>query len=232
MNQLLKFGLLITTFLVFSCDSSVEPRKLDSAKDYLPLGKGMYQLYDIMEIKYELGIPDTISYELKTLVVDSFASNTGTHNYVIHRSVRSNGQSPWTYKDTWSTSTAELEAVTQEENIAFVKFKLPAVHGTAWNGNAYNDLGEDIYNLENPGDVKTFGGKVYEECFTVNQSNNADFIVFLDQRQEVYAKHVGMVYREIIQLHYCTQAESGCLGEQIVEEGVIYHQTITNHGVE
>jgi len=218
--------------LVISCDSSVEPKALDTAKDYLPLRKGIFHLYDVTQIKYELGVPETLAFQLKTAVVDSFANNTMGYSYVIHRSARNDSQSPWVYMNTWSSATDELEAVTQEENIAFVKFKLPATEGMAWNGNMYNDIGEDEYKLESPGEVKVYGGKTYEQCFTVNQNNNEDLIVFLDQRKEVYAKHVGMIYREIIQLQYCTQEESGCLTQQVVEEGLIYYQTITDHGIE
>ncbi len=232
MNRLFRYGLLITPLLVVSCDSSVEPEVPETANDYLPLRKGAFHVYDVTQVKYELGIPETLTFELKTLVVDSFVDNTGIYNYVVHRSTRNDSQSSWIYMDTWSAYTKELEAVTQEENVAFLKFKLPASDGMAWDGNAYNDIGEDIYSLEQPGAVKTFGGTSYEGCFTVNQNNNEDFIVFLDQRQEVYAKHVGMIHREITQLHYCTQEESGCLGQEVVEEGLIYYQTIKTHGLE
>jgi len=231
-DRLHKYGLLISLLLAISCDTPVDPPAMETAGDYLPLRKGLFHIYDVSQIKYELGIPETLAYELKTVVVDSFANNSGGYAYVVHRSTRNDHEASWTYLDTWSSYTEELQAVTQEENISFVKFKLPSVDGIAWDGNAYNNIGEDVYMLEEADVVKTYGGKSYEDCFTVNQNNNEDFIVYLDRRQEVYARRVGLIYREITQLHYCTQAESGCLGQQEVEEGLIYHQTIKDHGVE
>jgi hypothetical protein len=218
--------------LTIACDSPEEPRMQETAEDFLPLSKGNFHIYDVTEIKYELGVPETLAYELKTLVIDSFPRNGDGFTYVIHRSTRPDSQAKWTYLDTWSSYTEQMEAVTQEENTAFIKFKLPFVEGLSWNGNAYNNFGDDAYNLDETRASKIYGGTSYNDCFTVTQNDNEDFVVFLDQRQEVYARNVGLVYKAITQLHYCTQTESGCLGMQVVEQGLIYRQTIKDHGTD
>ena len=215
-----------------ACDQGDEIETSRTPEDYLPLKKGHYQIYDVSEVTYELGVPHTQTYELKTVVVDSFINTAGYYSFVVHRSFRNAGETAWTYKDTWSASTTEREATMQEQNIPYVKFKVPMVEGLEWNGNLYNAAGEDLYELENLYASETFGAETFDDCITINQNDNQDYVVFLDQRKEVYARNIGLIHKETNQLHYCTQESSGCLGQQIIEEGLTYQQTIKAHGVE
>ena len=117
-----------------------------------------------------------------------------------------------------------------EENISFLKIKLPIVTGEAWNGNLYNTQGEDEYVLEEANTTFASDGENYDDCIVINQNDNQDFVVALDQRQEVYSKNIGLVYKSVKKLNYCSVGT--CLGKQQVENGVIYIQTIRSHGVE
>ena len=207
--------------LMIACDPSVDPPVGETATDYLPLQKGKFHIYDVTEIKYELGVPETLAYELKTVVIDSFPNNTGGFTYVIHRSTRADSREAWTYLNTWSSYTGQTQAVTQEENTAYIKFKLPFTEGMSWNGHAYNNSGDDTYDLEQPHAVKVYNGISYQNCFTVNQNNNDDFVVFLDQRKEVYARNIGLIYKEITQLHYCTQTEQVPWKQEVEEIDII-----------
>jgi len=203
----------------------------DNGKDYFPMQKGHFQIYDINEIIYTLGDPDTFLYQLKTVVIDSFLNNGSTYTYVIHRSVRNNPSQPWTYKDTWSSRMENNKAIEKEENVDFVKLIFPFQVGLKWDGNEYNTLGKEDYELINE-ESKTINDVTFTDCITIKQRDNQDFIVYLDQRHETYARNVGLIHREMKQLHYCTDTNSGCIGKQIVEEGTIYKQTILDYGVE
>lgn len=48
-----------------------------------------------------------------------------------------------------------------------------------------------------------------------------------DVRNSVYALAIGLVYHEETS-EYCTIGD--CIGEQVVENGRIYKQTLTGHG--
>jgi len=201
----------------------------DTGKDYFPLRTGLYQIYNVEATVYELGSPTTSFYQLKTVVVDSFLTG-GKYRYVIHRSKREGDESEWQYIDTWSVQQDDRETIVNEENVPFVRLKFPLRVGLEWNGNEYNTLGTDDYQLQTFRESQSFNDEVFMDCISINQNDNQDFIVYLDQRREVYARHVGLVYKETTQLQYCTQV--GCLGEQIVENGLIFKQTISAYGVE
>lgn len=232
MKQYIKYAIGILALLVVSCDTSENTVSPDEPADYVPLQKGLYHIYDVSDIRYVLNVPETLFYQLKTVVVDSFVNSSGDISYVIYRSKRSNEESSWSYLDTWSATLSTREVVVNESNISYLKLKVPVVEGLEWNGNAYNDLESDAYVMKETDGTFAAINKTFEDCITVEQSDNDDFIVFLDQRQEVFSKHVGLVYKETTQLHYCTDTDQGCLGQQLVETGIIYKQTLIDYGVE
>jgi hypothetical protein len=233
-KHFLNYLIGIVAVAVVSCDPSDESSPVE--KDFYPLQKGWYQLYQVEEITYELNVPETLAYELKTVVVDSFRNSEGVYTYVIHRSKRPEGETSWTYTDTWSAVLDRKELVVSEGNVPFVKLRFPAEQGKQWDGNTYNNIidpsneHEDLYTIDEAGNSLMVGDQEFGEYARVTQEDNQEFIVFFDKRLETYARDIGLIYKETHQLHYCTQDD--CLGQQIVEQGVIYKQTIKGYGVE
>lgn len=221
--------LLSTVILVLvSCDSGDDAGVPDRGHRYFPLALGHYQLYDVREITYTLRDPDTASYELRLETTHAFLDATGDSTYVVYRSKRLTGEAAWTYLDTWSVRRTAEELIVQEENTPYVKLRFPPYKGQVWNGNLYNTVEAEDYRLDSLGEEQTRLGQTFDDCVTVVQRDNQDFIVFLDQRKEVYAAHVGLIYKETTQLSYCTQPE--CLAQQLVEQGVIYKQWLKAYG--
>ena len=229
-KHFLRFLCALVVLAAVSC-SSDEVLKTDAGMAFYPLQKGRFQVYDVNEIKYTLSVPETLAYELKIQVVDSFAVQE-RYTYVLYRYKRTAGETDWTYLDTWSSTVDDRQAVQNESNTSFVKLKFPLKEGATWNGNLYNNGTAEDYLLQDVGQPQTFNQQTFDNCVTVEQSDNEDFVVFLDKRKEVYAKNVGLVYKETTQLHYCTDTNQGCLGQQIVNEGIISTQTIKAYGLE
>lgn len=220
----------LTGILIVACNSSDDETSRSTGTEYFPAKTGSFLVYDVHEIIYTLSVPETLQYQLKVAMVDKFLNSEGDSTFVIHRSRRNTEADSWTYQDTWSVRKNTQEVVMNEGNISYVKLKLPAREDMKWDGNVYNTLGEDEYTLKELKVSKTYNEQMFADCITVNQNDNDDFIVYLDQRKEVYAKDIGLIYKETTQLSYCTKDD--CLGQQEVESGTIYQQTIATYGVE
>ena len=214
--------------LAAACNSD-EFKPADIGLDYFPLQTGSYHVYAVDEILYsEVQEPEMLAYQLRVEINDSFPNTEGGYTYVIHRRKRTNETDPWQDLDTWSARENERELVVHEGNTAFVKLTFPLKKGNAWNGNKFNNLNEDEYIVEAMDEPFTAGGTTFENTVHVIQEDNDDVIVYFDQREEVYAKSVGLIYREIAQLNYCT--DDSCIGQQIIKSGKIYKQEILEYG--
>lgn len=219
-------SVFILVGLVVSCSSDPEPSL--SGKDYDPLKKGRYQIYSVDEIRYSPSAdPLELQYELMVVVIDSFLNAEHSYTYVMHRSTREDEEDEWVYQDTWSVTQNQLRSVVYEETLPFVKIAYPASVGRKWNGNAFNTLGADEYEITSRGSY-TVGIDTFDDCVTVTQEDNEDLIVFQDKRTEVYARGVGLVFSEIINLYYCTV---NCSELQQIEHGIVYTQSIKEYGI-
>ena len=224
---------ILATIFALSCESEnnnvvVQDRPID----YFPLRKGVFQLYDVHQVIYTLGVPEVEDFQIKTLLVDSIDRGDGTYAYVQHRYKRKSAEDGWEYEATWSVQADDRELVVNEGNTIYLKYRFPLTPGYSWNGNTYNNGPEDAYVFEDVKVNQDVCGETFHDCLIINQNDNEDFVVFLDQRKEIYSRQIGLINQDVKQLHYCTQTESGCLGQQIVEEGIEYTQTLFAHGIE
>lgn len=221
-------------FLVFSalavaCEDR-EPITGTSSDTWFPLQTGFYQIYAVAGKLYAPGQPepDLFQYELMTEVVDSFPSGQDEYTFVIHRSERGAESSPWEPLDTWSVRTDDHQVVVAEGNMSYVKLTFPVREHSRWNGNAFNTLGDDEYEMQGIGEPMQLNGMTFERTLTVEQERNEDMIVFMDVRNEVYASGAGLVYMEVKQLNYCTHDH--CLGQQEIEHGMEMKMEIKAYG--
>lgn len=239
MKHFRSFALLALTLCVLSCDTQEHISRPDTDPEYFPLSRGFYQIYDVEEIKYTLGVPETLKYELKVAVADSFINSTGKYTYVLKRNRRSVGSSAWELLETWSAEVRNNEAIVTEGSTPYVVMAFPAITNRAWNGNAYNNEDnpvtgekEDVYTIIGKGNSQTVNGSTFNDCVNIVQEDNQEFIVYLDQRSEVYARNVGLISKMVTQLKYCNDADRNCIGQQIIDEGIIYRQLIKEYGRE
>jgi hypothetical protein len=225
----------LTRFLVFltlltSCEGEKITTSVREAA-YFPLEKGIFQEYSVHEVIYRPGEdPEELDYEMRTEVVDSFPSSSAQDQYVyvVHRSVRHDEGELWQPLDTWSVRKDEREIVVAEGNVAFVKMRFPLSPENTWDANVLNTMDEDEYALRDIHKRAEVNGISFEKTITVEQEANDDRIVFRDERKERYALGVGLVFREVIQLHYCTAND--CLGQQHVDYGTEVQMSITDYG--
>ena len=232
---------VLLALMAGSCSRS-NPTPIPEVTNYFPLRKGLYQVYQVDSVAIDQNAETDYTFELKTEVTDSFPSASGGYTYAISRSKRLTPSSPWVAVGTWSARVTAFQAVVDEGNTPFVKIEGPLVNGKTWNGNAFNDLGGtqkcpngtdytcDNYAIDGLGKAyQASQTQSFDDTMTVIEEDNQDLIVFLDNRSEVYARNVGLIYREFVNLSYCT--DQNCLGTQFVTKGVRYKQTISDYGL-
>lgn len=222
-----RFGIFfcgLSLFLLHSCQST----EVAPTPDYFPTPLGKYLVYSVEEIQYSAASePVESTYQLKVVVDNETIDATGKPVQILYRYTRENDLDDWTYLDTWSVRKDLLRIVVNEGTTSFVKLAHPISLNRKWNGNLYNSLGEDEYEIVQKGSY-TASGNTFNDCVIVLQEDNQDFIVFQDKREEVYAADVGLIYREIINLHFCT---IGC-APLVVDSGFEFRQTLLTHGEE
>ncbi len=231
---------LILFAFVIGCTSN-EPSPVPAVTDYFPLKKGAFLVYSVDSVVVSQNVETPFHYDMKTQVTDSFATTTGVYTYVIQRSKRMSSSSPWTAMESWSARVDQFQAVVNEGNTPYIKINGTLTDGRAWDGNALNILGGnekcidhesfncDIYTLADfKKPFKTTAGTTFENTLTIIQNDNKD-IVSQDKRLEIYAAKIGLVYREITALTYCTSNPS-CVGTQFVTTGLKFKQMIGDYG--
>jgi hypothetical protein len=219
----------VTIIIIASCDNE-EHASPGIGLDYFPLQTGFYHIYDVESTQYTKGNdPIYETFEMLVEVVDSFASTTNEITYVIHRSTRPNSDAAWSVFDTWSARKNDRELVINEGNVPYLKLVFPVRMGSKWNPNKYNTRGADeieITSLQYPFQL---AGTTFDETLTVSH-NDPDEIVFYDVREDIYAKGVGLIYKEVTQLNYCTLDH--CKGQQKIDEGIEYKQVLKEYGLQ
>lgn len=220
---------LLIGLAVLSGCSDEEPENKGKGEVYFPLRTGFYQVYDVEETIYtELDPPESFVYELKNEVVDSFPNQEGDFTYVIHRSTRPTGSDPWEFQEVWSARTNDLQAVLTEGNISFVQIMFPVAKNKAWNANALNSLGDDSYMIESVGNSYELDTDLeFTDVLIINQEDETNQLI-RDQREEVYARNVGLIYKISIVLNYCDEVP--CFGQGIINDGVEYVQVLKEYG--
>ncbi|NJN42136.1 MAG: hypothetical protein HC811_07855 [Flammeovirgaceae bacterium] len=232
----------LLSLLFFSCDEDAQiPPSSDL--DYFPLQTGLYWVYEVEETTNLQGTENSEVYELEYKITDSIPGSDKLAVFIITRSIRGNPADAWTILDTWSSRANSIEGIMQEGNIDFVKMSFPLSKGKSWDGNAYNTFGGsescgseeyacDLYSITayaTPYTATTSSGsEIYTDAIVIEQSNITDLIVAQDIRTEVYARNVGLIYKESVQIEYCTVGS--CLGQQVVDKGSWYYQRLIDYG--
>lgn len=234
-------GVIVLISLSLSCQSpEVSPGR--TGHEFTPVRVGAYWEYAVTETTISaVGGQTNMLSELRLEVVDSLVLS-GQTTYIIQRSTRLQGATGWDAAETWSIRVDEFQYIQQEGNIPFMKVKFPLSEGKSWNGNALNNLGGTeacadgtfacdnyfVNSLSKPFELP--GIFLYNDTVTIVENDEDDPIVMKDLRKSVYAKDVGLVYREVTHLEYCTVGT--CIGQQVVENGTVSRQTLTSHGYE
>jgi hypothetical protein len=204
---------IYSLLLMVACTSSeFEPDKQVVGFNYFPLLVGNYVDYEVDETIYissALGVPEIRNYQIREEITQIFIDIEGERSFKIERSKRNSPADDWAVDSIWVAKIKSNFALKTENNISFVKLSFPPKNGLKWNGNAYNSLGEDTYEITNNAKPLTINDLTFDKTLTVLQADDSSR-VSLDRRSEVYAEGIGLISKEYNQVFYCQGSESNC----------------------
>lgn len=209
---------IIISFLFVACENinSNLPPPQDGGKFFYP-NIGQSVVYDVEDTQYELTGKFTVkTYQLKESIASIFKDLEGKEALRIERYRRENDSQKWTIDSVFIAKKEIDKALKTENNVTYVKIIFPIKEGVKWNGNAYNSLGNDIYELKKANQSFQTNGQKFDNTFSVIQQNDST-LVDLKRRIEVYAENIGMIYQEKTNVLYCNSGD--CLGKGKIDFG-------------
>lgn len=199
-------GLFISAWLLTQCTEVVKPTEAEIGRDYFPLAVGNSWVYDVTETKYanqpQKKAGDSITYQIREKVTDTFIDQAGQTTYKVTRSRRTAPNKEWGQDSLILINPLPSSILVTRNNLKTVNLVFPIISGKSWNGNAFNNRGVTEFTYDGAGNPFSVNGTMYAQTVTVIQAYDKNIINFDDQ-QEVYAQGVGLIYKRFIDYNYC-----------------------------
>ena len=189
----------VFTGLVLGCAKNPAPK---FHYEYFGLEEGRYVIYDVVEIQHDADINqhDTLRYQLKTYWADTFIDNEGRTAREFKRFVRATANDPWVLQDTWTGIIHGIHAELVEENQRVLKMVFAPTLAKSWNANAYNLSPEQLCSYRDIHQDTTIDNTFFDSTLVVQQESYT--IIDTVERYDMYAKHIGLIYKHERDLHY------------------------------
>lgn len=233
-----RFLIIASCLLVLSCKKK-ETTPPDLGYDYYPTLVGRYIEYDADSTIYDeiTFQPTNYKYRIKEKIEEQFTDSEGKTAFRLVRyikkydSTKTYDQTPWAVKDAWQVNAHPNNLEVVEENVRFTKLAFPVKQDAKWNGNVWNTMGEWDYTYSYVDQPEAFGSLSFDKVLMVKQK---DFRTLISDQYyvEKYAKGLGLVYREIIDIQYPVTPMSTAVPDIPNKQGTIYTLKIVNYGYE
>jgi hypothetical protein len=214
-NSLLLF---VASILFFSCQKETTIITGANKNAYLPLAIGKSISYHVDSTVWDdvNSVKTTVKFDLKYVMADTFSDNNKRLTYRVDIYRRANSNSNWKANNVMYITDGDSTVEWFEDNVRFVKMVSPVVENYTWDGNSKVNLADPdlyylngwVYRFTNVGKSFSNGYASYGDAVIVKQKDyqlndlNTPGVTFVEKTyaQEVFAKNVGLVYRELI--HY------------------------------
>jgi hypothetical protein len=211
--------------------------------EYYPLEVGDYRVYDVTDIRFLDNLGDTNRFQIRERVDTSFYDQTNKQVYKIIRSIRLNEGSQWVDDSVIVVSMLDNLVLLTKDNTKYVKLVFPVKEGSEWIGDLFNARlaetnreskirdGKELYTYADVGVSLKLGELYFPKTVTVVQNSPDVFKTRLDERREVYAEGVGLVYKVFNRVVYSACFEDDCKnGPNFKLDGHERHEVLIANG--
>lgn len=186
---------VLMTFAVACEKNSVEdPQDFSSAYHDISVGNHWVYQMDSIEFAGTGAPPDTFNYQLKHTVVDLLL-NDGQEFYVIEIESRKDSTANWKIERVYSLSLSNEEVVKNDFDLNELVLSKPFSLNKLWDGNQYNSEPRSNYYIDSLHHAFEVNGMPFDSAITILQEEQIN-LVNSYQGKEIYAKDVGLVYKE------------------------------------
>ena len=235
MSKKVFLSLILISMAVLACSveetAPIMPLEPTLGQSYFFLVEGKFREYDVHEIRHHgVDISDTLNYQLREEIKAPFINDNGDSSHLVYRYVRTSSLENWNLDSTWTARVNQDFAVSVENNKSFVKMIYPTVKGLTWDGNAFNTDDIDQFEISSFDEFFSIPNSLisFQKTMEITQNIEDDSVTIRDNRREVFADSVGLVYKEYEVYKYCSMP--ACLGQKTIQSGRLYTETLTAHG--
>lgn len=233
-RKVFPFLSLLLIFGLVACNETLAPTDSScGASGFYPLTIGYFISYEVTEIQHsELAEDDTINYQIKEVLADTFTDLSAQQAYRIERFRRDNESQTWALDSVWTVRNEGLRLVKVESNVPYVKLICPLEEELSWDGNLFNGLAPETYVVQDLQQGYQVDDNFFDQTVTVVQKADTASLLSRNYRIEVFAQDIGLVYKKNENFRYCDDADDPCFGQDSVIGGVFYEQKLLDFGQE
>jgi hypothetical protein len=229
MNKKILPLILLAVFFTIAYTACKKADKVTEIKEsdaYFPLQIGKYVIYNVDSTIWDdtMCVKIIRRYQMMHTVVDTFTDARGRMSYRIDIRMRKKVEDPWMVEGVVQATNTGQELETAYSGLRFIKMIYPIAENRTWKGNSYivtadsdyvyfNDWTYRYINVDQP-----FGNGLvtYNNTVTVMAIDEAINDPYPQPREnasrtyskEVFAKGIGMVYREYYRWTYDAYSEN------------------------
>lgn len=224
-----RFTYIFLIVVSFACSSELELDDSRIGRSYYPIQVGSYWEYEVHEVNYYLVGPEESFYQQREVIRDSIETGPGEYFYTVDIYRRESEEELWSLDSVWTTSVNSIRVVENQNNEGVIKLTFPVVLNQEWDANSYNIMQPDIFKYADNYMDTTLFDSVYVDVIRVIQSDFGEDGLGRDDRYELYAPNVGLIYKNSIVWEYCQQ---DCSSIKQIVGGRDLEKVLKSYGLE
>jgi hypothetical protein len=223
-ENLIKLLIISGLWFALACEKGKET---ETGIEFFPLEKGFFWEYDVSEESYTVSAPARkLNYQIRERIGDAFTV-ANQEVFRVERYRRIDDKVSWKLDSVWTAQLTPTQVIRTENNISFTKLIFPIKEGEKWGNSSTTSSQSVVYQYKNT--FQKFGDKYFPTIQVIERNDST--AINLNRKYEVYAKNIGLVYKEFTTLEYCQKTPS-CIGKGEVDFGTRRILKLKNYGKE
>lgn len=218
--------ILCIVFVISLLSCKNEESQPFGGAEYSPIETGNFWIYDVKYEGYSITEkPVFLNYQLK----EKIGFEIGTNTYTIEVARRDKPTDTWkSFGSNWIEVRPDQQLVS-DGNQVIIQIQYPLTENATWWSNDFENSTKSVIKVKDFGSEYTVLGKNFPESVTIYQKNDSS-LVETNRDFSVFAKNVGLVYKEKTAIAYCQNQD--CIGKGKPDNGYRIKQSLISYGKE